>query len=232
MITAIIRSSLANRFVILALAFMIGVAGIWAIRETPVDAIPDLSDVQVIVRTPYPGQAPQVVENQITYPLATALLAVPGAKDVRGFSFFGDSFVYVVFEDGTDLYWARSRVLEYLARLPAACLKAAFRMFRGEGRPAPGFRPDHSEQSPIPTRPRCGSLPASRPAGRREPAWHRRHDTGSSVRPTPGGSSFRKRRSTQPHRTGVYSARHRAVHTIPPALSRKRWRKAWARSIG
>jgi Cu(I)/Ag(I) efflux system membrane protein CusA/SilA len=116
-ITAIIRSSLANRFVILALAFMIGVAGIWAIRETPVDAIPDLSDVQVIVRTPYPGQAPQVVENQITYPLATALLAVPGAKDVRGFSFFGDSFVYVVFEDGTDLYWARSRVLEYLGQI-------------------------------------------------------------------------------------------------------------------
>lgn len=117
MITAIIRSSLANRFVILALAFMMGVAGIWAIRETPVDAIPDLSDVQVIVRTPYPGQAPQVVENQITYPLATALLAVPSAKDVRGFSFFGDSFVYVVFEDGTDLYWARSRVLEYLGQI-------------------------------------------------------------------------------------------------------------------
>ncbi|WP_425394232.1 efflux RND transporter permease subunit [Aestuariivita boseongensis] len=117
MIPAIIRTSIANRFVILALAVMMGVAGIWAIRETPVDAIPDLSDVQVIVRTPYPGQAPQVVENQITYPLATALLAVPGAQDVRGFSFFGDSFVYVVFEDGTDLYWARSRVLEYLGQI-------------------------------------------------------------------------------------------------------------------
>lgn len=117
MIPAIIRISLANRFVIVALAFMMGSAGIWAIRETPVDAIPDLSDVQVIVRTPYPGQAPQVVENQITYPLATALLAVPGAEDVRGFSFFGDSFVYVVFEDGTDLYWARSRVLEYLGQI-------------------------------------------------------------------------------------------------------------------
>jgi len=117
MIPAIIRISLANRFVIVALAFMMGAAGIWAIRETPVDAIPDLSDVQVIVRTPYPGQAPQVVENQITYPLATALLAVPGAEDVRGFSFFGDRFVYVVFEDGTDLYWARSRVLEYLGQI-------------------------------------------------------------------------------------------------------------------
>jgi Cu(I)/Ag(I) efflux system membrane protein CusA/SilA len=116
-IPAIIRASLANRFVILVLAVMMGVTGIWAIRETPVDAIPDLSDVQVIVRTPYPGQAPQVVENQITYPLATSLLAVPGAQDVRGFSFFGDSFVYVVFEDGTDLYWARSRVLEYLGQI-------------------------------------------------------------------------------------------------------------------
>ncbi|ARE42408.1 Cobalt-zinc-cadmium resistance protein (plasmid) [Rhodovulum sp. P5] len=117
MIQAIIRASIANRFVILVLAFMVGAAGIWAVRETPVDAIPDLSDVQVIIRTPYPGQAPQVVENQITYPLATAMLAVPGAKDVRGFSFFGDSFVYVVFEDGTDLYWARSRVLEYLGQI-------------------------------------------------------------------------------------------------------------------
>ncbi|RBI83447.1 CusA/CzcA family heavy metal efflux RND transporter [Rhodosalinus halophilus] len=117
MIPAIIRASIANRFVIVALACMMAVAGVWAIRETPVDAIPDLSDVQVIVRTPYPGQAPQVVENQVTYPLATAMLAVPGAQDVRGFSFFGDSFVYVVFEDGTDLYWARSRVLEYLGQV-------------------------------------------------------------------------------------------------------------------
>ncbi|MFC3613008.1 efflux RND transporter permease subunit [Lutimaribacter marinistellae] len=117
MIPAIIRASIANRFIIVALALMMAAAGIWAIRETPVDAIPDLSDVQVIVRTPYPGQAPQVVENQITYPLATAMLAVPGAQDVRGFSFFGDSFVYVVFEDGTDLYWARSRVLEYLGQI-------------------------------------------------------------------------------------------------------------------
>ena len=117
MIPAIIRASIANRFIIVALALMMAAAGVWAIRETPVDAIPDLSDVQVIVRTPYPGQAPQVVEQQITYPLATAMLAVPGAQDVRGFSFFGDSFVYVVFEDGTDLYWARSRVLEYLGQI-------------------------------------------------------------------------------------------------------------------
>ncbi|MFO1272834.1 MAG: efflux RND transporter permease subunit [Rubrivivax sp.] len=99
-------------------------AGLWALRTTPVDALPDLSDVQVIVRTSYPGQAPQIVENQVTYPLGTTMLSVPGAKAVRGFSFFGDSFVYILFDDGTDLYWARSRVLEYLnqvqGRLPAA----------------------------------------------------------------------------------------------------------------
>lgn len=119
MIPAIIRASIANRVIILALAVMMAIAGIWAIRETPVDAIPDLSDVQVIVKTPYPGQAPQVVEDQITYPIATAMLSVPGASDVRGFSFFGDSYVYVVFEDGTDLYWARTRVLEYLGQIAA-----------------------------------------------------------------------------------------------------------------
>ena len=117
MIPAIIRLSIANRAIVIALALMLAVAGIWAVRETPVDAIPDLSDVQVIIKTPYAGQAPQVVEDQVTYPIATAMLAVPGAKDVRGFSFFGDSYVYVVFEDGTDLYWARSRVLEYLAQV-------------------------------------------------------------------------------------------------------------------
>ena len=97
--------------------------GVWSVTRTPIDALPDLSDVQVIIRTPYPGQAPQIVENQVTYPLTTTMLSVPGAKTVRGYSFFGDSYVYVIFEDGTDLYWARSRVLEYLnqvqSRLPA-----------------------------------------------------------------------------------------------------------------
>src|SRR3546814_16781519 len=97
-------------------------AGFWAVRSTPVVALPDLSDVQVIIRTSYPGQAPQIVENQVTYPLATTMLSVPGAETVRAYSFFGDSFVYVIFEDGTYLYWARSRVLEYLnpvqGRLP------------------------------------------------------------------------------------------------------------------
>ncbi len=116
MIAHIIRWSAANRFlVLLGTLFIIG-AGVWAVRNTPLDAIPDLSDVQVIVYTDYPGQAPQVVEDQVTYPLTTALLTVPKSKTVRGFSFFGSSFVYVVVEDGTDLYWARSRVLEYLSQ--------------------------------------------------------------------------------------------------------------------
>jgi Cu(I)/Ag(I) efflux system membrane protein CusA/SilA len=117
MIPAIIRGSIQNRLLVVALAVMMAIAGVWAIRSTPVDAIPDLSDVQVIIKTPYPGQAPQVVEDQVTYPITTAMLAVPGATDVRGFSFFGDSYVYVVFEDGTDLYWARTRVLEYLGQI-------------------------------------------------------------------------------------------------------------------
>ena len=119
MIPALIRASIKNRFLVLALSMMLAIAGVWAIRSTPVDAIPDLSDVQVIIKTPYAGQAPQVVEDQVTYPITTAMLAVPGATDVRGFSFFGDSYVYVVFEDGTDLYWARTRVLEYLGQITA-----------------------------------------------------------------------------------------------------------------
>jgi copper/silver efflux system protein len=123
MIERIIRGSVRNRGLVLLAALFVAVAGIWALQNTSVDALPDLSDVQVIIRTTYPGQAPQIVENQVTYPLATTMLSVPGAKTVRGISFFGDSFVYVLFEDGTDLYWARSRVLEYLnqvqGRLPA-----------------------------------------------------------------------------------------------------------------
>jgi len=114
MIAWIIDWSLKNRFLVLIGAFFIIAAGIYSLKNTPVDAIPDLSDVQVIIKTPYPGQAPQVVEDQVTYPLATVMLAVPGAVTVRAYSFFGDSYVYVIFKDGTDLYWARSRVLEYL----------------------------------------------------------------------------------------------------------------------
>ena len=117
MIARLIDWSVAHRPLVLLLTGFVIVAGVLAARSTPVDAIPDLSDVQVIVRTPFAGQAPTVVEQQVTYPLSTALLAVPQAKTVRGFSFFGDSFVYVLFEDGTDPYWARSRVLEYLSQV-------------------------------------------------------------------------------------------------------------------
>ena len=114
MLNRIIEASINNRFMTLLLTAMVIGGGIWAMRNTPLDAIPDLSDVQVIIFTEYPGQAPQVVEDQVTYPLTTAMLGVPFAKVVRGYSFFGLSFVYVIFDDGTDMYWARSRVLEYL----------------------------------------------------------------------------------------------------------------------
>jgi Cu(I)/Ag(I) efflux system membrane protein CusA/SilA len=114
MIAALIRWSVRQRFLVLLATLFLAVWGVIAARHTPLDALPDLSDVQVIIRTSYPGQAPQIVENQVTYPLATTMLSVPGARTVRGFSFFGDSFVYVLFEDKTDLYWARSRVLEYV----------------------------------------------------------------------------------------------------------------------
>ncbi len=122
MIAHLIRWSITNRFLVILATIMVAAWGVWAMLRTPLDAIPDLSDVQVILRTTYPGQAPQIVENQITYPLATTMMSVPGAKTVRAYSMFGDSFVYILFEDGTDPYWARSRVLEYLnqvqSRLP------------------------------------------------------------------------------------------------------------------
>lgn len=122
MIAALIRWSVNNRLLVLLTSLLLTGWGIYAVKNTPLDAIPDLSDTQVIVRTPWPGQSVQTVENQITYPLTSTLLSVPGVKTVRGYSFFGDSFVYILFDDKTDLYWARSRVLEYLnqvsARLP------------------------------------------------------------------------------------------------------------------
>ncbi|CAH0302781.1 Cation efflux system protein CusA [Massilia sp. Bi118] len=122
MIARLIRWSIVNRFLVLLATVGLVAWGIWAAQRTPVDALPDLSDVQVIIRTTYPGQAPQIVENQVTYPLTTTMLSVPGARSVRGYSFFGDSFVYILFQDRTDPYWARSRVLEYLnqiqSRLP------------------------------------------------------------------------------------------------------------------
>jgi Cu(I)/Ag(I) efflux system membrane protein CusA/SilA len=122
MIAKLILWSIRNRFLVLLASVLLAGWGAWAVQRAPLDAIPDLSDVQVIIRTSFPGQAPQIVENQVTYPLTTQMLSVPGARTVRGYSFFGDSFVYVLFEDGTDPYWARSRVLEYLnqvqSRLP------------------------------------------------------------------------------------------------------------------
>ncbi len=128
MIKAIIRGSLGNRFLVLLAALALLFAGVWVTKNTPVDALPDLSDVQVIIKTDYPGQAPQRVEDQVTYPLTTAMMAVPGAVDVRGASMFGSSYVYILFKDGTDMYWARSRVLEYLnqvqSSLPAAATTA------------------------------------------------------------------------------------------------------------
>ncbi|CAD2225827.1 copper/silver efflux system, membrane component [Pseudoalteromonas sp. 3J6] len=126
MITAIIRWSVVNRFFVLLLTAILIGGGLYAVKNTPVDALPDLSDVQVIVKTSYPGQAPQVVQDQVTFPITTAMLSVPGAQTVRGFSFFGDSYVYVIFDEDTDLYWARSRVQEYLsqvsARLPSTAI--------------------------------------------------------------------------------------------------------------
>jgi len=123
MLKYIIEASIRQRLMVLIIAMMITLWGVQELRKTPLDALPDLSDVQVIIKTTYPGQAPKLVEEQVTYPLSTAMLAVPGAKTVRGFSMFGDSYVYVIFDDGTDIYWARSRVLEYLSqigsRLPA-----------------------------------------------------------------------------------------------------------------
>ncbi|MDT8867452.1 efflux RND transporter permease subunit [Vibrio fluvialis] len=117
MINAIIRWSLHNRFLVLVATIALIAGGLFSVKQTPVDAIPDLSDVQIIIKTSYPGQAPQVVEDQVTYPLTTAMLAVPGAVTVRGYSFFGDSYVYIIFNDKTDMYWARSRVLEYLSQV-------------------------------------------------------------------------------------------------------------------
>lgn len=125
MIESVIRWSIGNRFlIILTTVILVGV-GLFSLKQTPIDALPDLSDVQVIIKTSYPGQAPQVVEDQVTYPLTTAMLSVPGAVTVRGYSFFGDSYVYIIFDEDTDLYWARSRVLEYLSQVAASLPEAA-----------------------------------------------------------------------------------------------------------
>ena len=144
MIARIIDWSIANRFLVLMGALAMLIAGIHAVRNIPVDAIPDVSDVQVIIKTSYPGQAPQVVEDQVTYPLTTVMLAVSNAVKVRGYSFFGDSYVYIIFKDGTDLYWARSRVLEILkpgCRIPARGCETATRTRCHRGRLGVSIRP-------------------------------------------------------------------------------------------
>lgn len=120
MIAAIIRWSLRNRLLVVLAALFIAAWGIKAVQDAPLDALPDLSDTQVIIRVSYPGKAPQIVEDQITYPLTTTMLSVPGAKTVRGYSMFGDAYVYILFDDGTDPYWARSRVLEYLSQIQSS----------------------------------------------------------------------------------------------------------------
>ncbi|HVH40261.1 MAG TPA: efflux RND transporter permease subunit, partial [Gemmatimonadaceae bacterium] len=117
MLRRIIDWAVGNRLIVIILAVALAAGGVWAVRETPLEALPDLSDVQVIVEASYGEQAPRIVEDQVTYPIAAEMLKVPGARTVRGYSFFGVSFVYVIFEDGTDLYWARTRVLEYLSGL-------------------------------------------------------------------------------------------------------------------
>ena len=115
----LIRWSIKNRVLVLLASLIIGIWGWNSLRQIPLDALPDLSDVQIIIRANYPGQSPQVVEDQVTYPITTTMLSVPGAKAVRGYSFFGDAYIYIIFEDGTDIYWARSRVLEYLNQVSA-----------------------------------------------------------------------------------------------------------------
>jgi Cu(I)/Ag(I) efflux system membrane protein CusA/SilA len=123
-IAGLIRWSIANRFLVLLVSVLVAAWGTVSLLRTPLDALPDLSDTQVIIRTPFPGQAPRIVEDQVTYPLSTTMMSVPGAKTVRGYSMFGDSFVYILFEDGTDPYWARSRVLEYLNQVQSRSLPA------------------------------------------------------------------------------------------------------------
>ncbi|MCB1850001.1 MAG: efflux RND transporter permease subunit, partial [Gammaproteobacteria bacterium] len=120
MINQLIQWSVNNRFLVLLATLLLTGWGVIAVKQTPLDAIPDLSDVQVIIRTSFPGQSPRVVEEQVTYPITTTMLSVPGAQAVRGYSFFGDSYVYVIFADGADIYWARSRVLEYLNQAASA----------------------------------------------------------------------------------------------------------------
>ena len=125
MLQRIIDFSLKNKFIVVLATVALVLGGIYAVRNIPLDAIPDLSDTQVIIYTPWEGQAPNIIEDQVTYPITTKMLSVPRAKVVRGYSFYGYSFVYVIFDDGTDPYWARSRVLEYLSSISGQCPRAS-----------------------------------------------------------------------------------------------------------
>jgi Cu/Ag efflux pump CusA len=177
MLAKIIDWSGRNPFLVLLATLFVIIGGVYAVMKTPLDALPDLSDVQVIVYTEYPGQAPQVVEDQVTYPLTTSMLAVPKSKVVRGFSFFGASFVYVIFEDGTDIYWARSRVLEYLnfaaSRLPKGVSpRSARRHRRGLGLPVRAAG-QGQDAWPNCARSRTGTCATSSPRRRAWPKWRR-----------------------------------------------------------
>ena len=203
MIAALIRWSVANRLLVLLATVLLAAGASW-LRATPLDALPDLSDVQVIIRTSYPGQAPQIVEDQVTYPLTTTMMSVPGAKTVRGFSFFGDTFVYVLFDDGTDLYWARSRVLEYLnqvqGRLPArrqdrARARCHRRRLDLPVRAGRSQRP----QRPVAAARAAGLVPevrAEEPAERGRGGQRRRHGA-----PVPGGARPGPAARLRHHRT-------------------------------
>ena len=154
MLKRIIDFSLRNKFIVLVTTLALLVIGLFALRNIPLDAIPDLSDTQVIIYTEWPGQAPHIVQDQVTYPITTKMLSVPRNKVVRGYSFYGFSFVYVIFEDGTDPYWARSRVLEYLSSLGASCPKASRRR-SARTRPASVGRSCIRSTPPIAILPSC-----------------------------------------------------------------------------
>jgi hypothetical protein len=229
MIPPIIRWSIGNRFLVLLLTLMLTAWGLWSVKQTPVDALPDLSDVQVIIKTAYPGQAPQVVEDQVTYPLTTAMLAVPGATTVRGYSFFGDSFVYVLFDDDTDLYWARARVLEYLSQV-APNLPASARPQLGPDATGVGWvyqyaLVDKPASMISASSPHCRTGSSSTSC-RRWTGLRGRH-RGRHGAPVSGagrpGQAARLRHSALPHRD-----RHQAGQPRPaPPSSRWRKRSTW-----
>ena len=180
MLQRIIDFSLKNKFIVLLATVALVLGGIYAVRNIPLDAIPDLSDTQVIIYTPWEGQAPNIVEDQVTYPITTKMLSVPRAKVVRGYSFYGFSFVYVIFDDGTDPYWARSRVLEYLSSISGQLPKGVTPIARpGRHRRRLGVHVFHQLHQPQPRRPAFDpglvfEISTHRRAGRVRSRVHRR----------------------------------------------------------